>query len=1362
MVHYNRYNRYQELNELAQTTKSLIASNPTEYQNFLRSVAWTYKYSVSDQVLIHAQHPGSKAVAPIKTWNQQVDRWVNSGTKGIGLLRRDYSRGHQIAYVFAVEDTHPGTQHDRFYLWAYDAKYENKLISEVSKQFNLNNENLPLGETFHAAALNCCASGIDDTIKKFIADSVQQIAEIRCGLKPSITNIEYPQANLDAFEELLETVSKTANQLLRCIERTIKLEKKRSNEHEGNHLPRGERIPTAELHTAGRSVGAGQVRTASSSMDGRERQLDGSETPYERRLQSLFHGGGQESTTDGGRSSGESERTESRSQQSDRPDGLDSTHELSDQSGRGNREERISLHDLISERVGVENTPTFFMSNYLPTILSAGPKLLKAQLNTLSNSQLAEVLKQKYGTERREWFDEESEKWFGFEATEEGLLTWEGKENKLQYRIHWESVAERRKELALQSFVIKQELPSPPKQLLEIQSINPESEEQSSENISAEKDFNNIDEESIIDDVKLPYYDRNNEDKSLPFFSSTKDLHEILLTTPHLKASADEIRVYLECKPNKKELVNYIKNIFNNDYTELILSDGRRVGYKTYQNVLHVWEGSYLSRTSQAFYDWGIIAANYKGMRLLGKLRNPSSDVFSSTNQLSFIDAPELVSDEKSESPLWEEIIETVLCHGSGMETGKFRIYNQFQKGLQTSEIVNFLKHEYGWGGCVPIIAGTDISEQHDTKGITLSKELGSNESITLKWPTVAQRIKELIQQNKYLTAEEKEAYPAWLHQQESKFMESSPSTVSETTDKPIDPDISSLEILSEKAKTTNPLAPVYSPWGEVDHFQLIQPGIFQVSTPSHGGIMIASEKSSSVLSDVAQNIGFSWGGYQCYEEDCAATVAIQELIDRNLFPIPVNEYYKEGEYKSIIERNAQQFYPEYWESRTQLLSAEQPAEDIPAISSNTPAPNLDNPQLLKKAIELINDFCIAEYHEPADIDYSDLSYIEIGCLVTESTDHEIQSVANLKDYRIDTYVDHELIRKEKYTDLQDMIDNALSNLNFDDLVYLSDKEWELFEERVSETTAPLMEPHSELTTASDAAFAAQNLIPNETTVELDGRTFMVDRINYNAGTVNFQDITFLQNTGFPIFRTEPISTVRRYLETQPVEQKKEVVSKPKITAENFHITDAHLGEGGPKTKFVDNLHAIQLLKQLESEDRQANPDEQEILSRYVGWGGLSDAFDPSKDNWRKEYQDLKDTLTPAEYEAAKASTLNAHYTSPTIINAIYKTVGNMGFETGNILEPSCGVGNFFGMLPQQMQSSRLYGVELDSISGRIAKKLYPNANITVAGFETVSHPNFFDLAIGNVPFGQYQVNDKAYNKLGFNIHNYFFGATRS
>lgn len=210
-------------------------------------------------------------------------------------------------------------------------------------------------------------------------------------------------------------------------------------------------------------------------------------------------------------------------------------------------------------------------------------------------------------------------------------------------------------------------------------------------------------------------------------------------------------------------------------------------------------------------------------------------------------------------------------------------------------------------------------------------------------------------------------------------------------------------------------------------------------------------------------------------------------------------------------------------------------------------------------------------------------------------------------------------------------------------------------------------------------------------------------------------------------------------------------------TAENFRITDDHLGEGGPKAKFQANVEAIKLLKYLEETTGQATPEQQQVLSRYVGWGGLADAFDPDKESWSKEYAQLKELLTPEEYAAARGSTLNAHYTSPTVIKAIYEAVGRMGFETGNILEPSCGVGNFFGMLPEEMRNSRLYGVELDSISGRIAQQLYPKADITVAGFETTDRRDFYDLAVGNVPFGQYQVRDKAYDKLNFSIHNYFF-----
>ncbi len=327
----------------------------------------------------------------------------------------------------------------------------------------------------------------------------------------------------------------------------------------------------------------------------------------------------------------------------------------------------------------------------------------------------------------------------------------------------------------------------------------------------------------------------------------------------------------------------------------------------------------------------------------------------------------------------------------------------------------------------------------------------------------------------------------------------------------------------------------------------------------------------------------------------------------------------------------------------------------------------------------------------------------------------------------------------------------------------------------------------------TDAEFAAEHLVPRESTYEIDGRRFIVDSVNLDFGSVSLQDVTFQNQTGFPIFRSESIEFMRRLVEISEAQRNAELPTEPKLESEtvafysaednhlpydveirtikavepepptpkpelhNFQITDDHLGEGGAKAKFRMNMDAINLLKELEFDGRQATPEEQVILSKYVGWGGLADAFDETKDNWKNEFAELYATLSPEEYAAARSSTLNAHYTSPTVIKAIYEAVGNMGFETGNILEPAMGVGNFFGCLPEAMQNSKLYGIELDSITGRIAKQLYPKADITVAGFETTDRRDFYDLAIGNVPFGQYQVNDRAYNKLGFSIHDYFF-----
>ena len=481
---------------------------------------------------------------------------------------------------------------------------------------------------------------------------------------------------------------------------------------------------------------------------------------------------------------------------------------------------------------------------------------------------------------------------------------------------------------------------------------------------------------------------------------------------------------------------------------------------------------------------------------------------------------------------------------------------------------------------------------------------------------------------------------------------------------------------------------------------------------------------------------------------------------------------------------------------------------------------------LLERAKGLISDFCRSEYGSEAD--FSDIA--KIGVAYTTITDDEIPVQVNidLVNYRLERYLDDEHLETRQYGSLQELITNELENLDFSDLIHVSDEDveqhrWHEPEEAVVEAPETAPAPQREPFTYS----------VGDTVYLENGKPYIIE-------SVGVFDITLSDPTLFyPISRAESRESFARLMERYPQPEKtaaentavpekepkpayteetvavypgdknnlpydveirtlrfdepeppsfEEVVDANPISvqvggewqtfpnreaaekamyeeykdnlrrnAENFRITDDELGIGGAKAKFRANMAAIHLLQELEFEGLQASPEQQEILSRYVGWGGLADAFDESKDNWKAEFAELYAALSPEEYAAARASTLNAHYTSPTVIRAIYDAVESMGFQTGNILEPSMGVGNFFGMLPESMKSSRLYGVELDSITGRIAKQLYPKADITVAGFETTDRKDFYDLAVGNVPFGQYQVSDRAFDKLGFSIHNYFF-----
>lgn len=620
-------------------------------------------------------------------------------------------------------------------------------------------------------------------------------------------------------------------------------------------------------------------------------------------------------------------------------------------------------------------------------------------------------------------------------------------------------------------------------------------------------------------DIRLEYYDRTHEDKSLPFFGRDEVINEILRTTPHLSASLEEIKDYYERNPDNKDRTEYIKSIFNNDYTELTLEDGRTVGYKTFENVLHLWEGKYDSRTAQSYYDWAVIARHFEAMRLLGELSDSIKPLPSMDGQMTFILDGRAEEKKTSAFTFSQEIIDAVLANGSGFSEGKMRIYEQFEKSLSAKENADFLKNEYGWGGSYPVIIGAGIDESHDGKGITITKGIGKeNPHITLSWSQVEKRIGELIRMDRYLNPKEKERYPQWLESQEER------------------------------------------------------------------------------------------------------RVKIEET-----------------------KRNRE------------ILSNAPPEQEV---------------ELAEKEPEE------AEISQDVKYEYHLGDKVYIG-----ASEYEILSVD-------------------------------------DERVMLYDYDVPLFNKEFSRT-------------------------------EFD-RKVRENPMNEHL-----------------IVKEEPAEE-RNEKEPEPLvpawEQKKKVKGfdlhpdVPMADRHTFNLRENEVETVGKKERFRRNIMAIQLLKKCQEENRFATPEEQIILSKYVGWGGLSEAFDENNSAWATEYLELSSVLTPEEYASARESTLTAFYTPPEVITAIYKAMEQMGFKEGNLLEPSCGIGNFIGMLPDAMQNSKIYGVELDTISAGIAQQLYQKTTIAAQGFEETNLPDsFFDGVVGNVPFGDFKVSDKRYDKHKFLIHDYFF-----
>ena len=1407
--------KYDLISELYARTCKTVVMNPQNWEAFLRSACRNYKLRFDEQLLVYAQRPDATAVLEIERWNEKFGRWVNRGAHGIAVFEDADRSKQRLIHYFDISDTHESRFSRPVPIWQMKPEYTEDIIDTLESTFGeLDDKN-----SLEAAIFSTAKNAVEDNIPDYLSDlfysvenslldgvSEEEISVIyRDTVQNSVAYMLMSRLGLDT-EGIFETddfrgavnftTPETLNALgfatsdiaemgLAEIARTItaldrqnriiagngkadynigRENNERSFENGRDQIYNAGRLSASQPDNAGAAGSElGQIRSDEEEVSQRTPQSPLLQSSDELHPDRTLGGDGAESLDDGGNA--------------DKADGGE---------GRNHGEPESGGYDVV-------------------------------------------------GTA-----DEQSEK---------------------------QSTGDR-----------------------------PEGSS-----------------------VRL-VYDRRHEDKSLPFFGGDEVINEILGTTPHLKASKDEIRAFYENTPDDTARTEFIKGIFNDDYTELILSDGRRVGYKTFENVLHFWEGSYLSRTAQSFYDWGVVAKHFEAMRLLGELQDTIKPLPSIDGQLTLMFEAE---DKKSSAFTFsQEIIDAVLTRGSGVSEGKFRIYEQFEKSLSAKENADFLKNEYGWGGVCPAIIGTGIDEMHDGKGITISKGLGDDKPhINLKWNQVEKRIAELIRLDRYLNPKEKAFYPEWLQKQEERRAElaeerknrkilntappeKEPERASDNTEPAFDyeyhlgdtvymgadeyeilsfddervmlfdtkfplfqkemdraefdrkvrenpmndhlkvkklppekeiafdpnttpiedddyyfhrpgmgefeaiyynPDSNAggqfvvlhipYELIVEAKTNSNSVSGFYEYLDSKAYTELIDVGTQEFSDyleayaePEPDYIGRTEETMQALISQAERVLGNSdkdvpyseiktenknaivlyqvgdffefYGNDATYMSDTFAlnltnktmgneqvsmcripsgqleiyanmltdrgndmviatlengerithtVVSINkedpiqsqpvgriEYLDEDGNVIHTDEYTSEYQLKKDIDEESSfgtafRFYL-YRDADGKTIDQSFLSKlDVPLnVYEIIDSPYLQTAEpetLLDRAKALIDEYCREEFEREEGADYTDLSDVGVAYTTTEDDRHEIQASVDLLGFTIKTYVDDTIVREEKYKSLEDMLEQALPYLSFEELIAVSEEE------------------------IAKAEAKPEPLVPNF---------------------------------------SQPKRTRVQTFDLHP--------DIPMSERHTFDLASNPVEEAGKKERFRRNLMAIQLLKKCQEENRFATPDEQEILSKYVGWGGIPEAFDENNSSWTTEFLELSSVLTPDEYESAKGSVLTAFYTPPAVISAIYKAMEQMGFREGNILEPSCGIGNFIGMLPQSMQEAKMYGVEIDKVSAGIAGQLYQKTSIAAQPFEEANVPDsFFDAIVGNVPFGDIRINDRRYNKHNFLIHDYFF-----
>lgn len=1505
------------------TSKEVLS--PDKWAAFLRTACYNYRLRFDEQLLIYAQKPEATAVLPIERWNRTFGRWVNRGAKGIAVFERHDGVSQKLVHYFDISDTHAGEYSRAVPIWTMQPEYTDDVIATLESSFGDLEDKDSLAKAIMSAADNAVEDntpdyirdlllGTNDTFleglgedsvtvmyKELVTNSVAYMLMTRLGIDTEMYFDDDDFRNVvnfnsdDTLNALGVATSAIAEMGLSEVSKTVLALNRQNRTFAENRQPeytndrnneRSFEDGRTDLHNAGR-LSASQS-DASRTAEGRagtvrsneeEVSVSSAQNPL---YQSADEGqadrtlggnrtdsagdGGTPAQTDGSSGGRDGEAESGRSDEVDTPD------EQSPALSTGDRTSGTDLR-LNPEEQAQSVEPVFSTADTIQLIGNV-VDFFERYPHLYSELNL--------GTDRTQAFVRLSYTFNHAEDTERLL-------DKMKALIIPESASENFERVYKQ---VEQR-----RSILAV--------------ITSDK--------YVSGDTNFNVFDEDGELRKHPFFGVDEVVNEILATTPHLKASLDEIRGYFEGFSDIQKRTDYIRSIFNDDFTEIILADDTRVGYKTYENGLLIWKGRYPDREGQSFHRWDAVAGHFEAMRLLGMLHSVIKPLPSQDGQLQLI--TESAGRNNPAFSFSQELIDAALTRGSGVSEGKLRIYEQYQKSLSKSENISFLKKEYGIGGSSSAVPYTGVGEDHSGKGIEL--RLGYDEGSPrqmLTWNYVEKRIGELIKLDRYLNSKEKEYYPRWLERQEELRAEraaergirealfTSPSEKSEP--KPVEFEYrytlgasvyigaSEYEILSvddDRVMLFDKNFPLFNkemPRAEFDakvkenpmndHLKVaVQPEKEQETAQrdysKYNPLMqeyfrLKDEHPDTIIlyrigefleamgddaEIVSQALGLQLTRRMISsDEDIKMCGFPASRLETNLNML-LDRGHKVG-ISNIDENHSRKFYLMESDRAHEPIQSH-PVGRIDYINANGKIENsieytnptmlekdikeestfgvkmavylymdtdgntmphdfidrlptplqhfeiIDQPQpqseydsLLKRATEILSEYTIREFGTDDFELPDDLSEINVAYTTTEDEKHEITANVNLVDFRIETKIDDTVVRTEQYDSLQDIVENGLYGMEFDDLIYVSDEE-----------LAPFYEEHDELDDVDPAVIRQQledagivngelvdedklnsdsfiqqvmadteavadnsDLIGQELT--LDERKFIVESVGRN-GDVSMRDITFEDTNGFPIFRSEKVGFVRRAIEEQQ-EQQKEITPawerQPRAKAQTFDLhpdipmADRHtfdlkafeLEEVGKKARFRRNVEAIRVLKECEFDNRFATPEEQQVLAQYVGWGGIPEAFDENNTAWADEFTELYGLLSPEEYQSARESTLTAFYTPLVVISAIYKAMEQMGFKEGNILEPSCGIGNFIGMLPQSMENSRVYGVEIDKISAGIAQQLYQRSSIARQPFEEANIPDsFFDAVVGNVPFGDFSVADKRYDKNHFLIHDYFF-----